>query len=144
MKLRHLQSISKGMPMSKLLRCALIFAVGFGMLLSNASAQTAARMQLGVNYDYVGANAPPGACGCFSLNGGSGWFGYNFDHGLTLVAEVSGSHAANINGSAADLTLTSYLFGPRYSRQFKNRLLPFAQVLLGGAHASGALTPSPS
>jgi len=114
------------------------------MLLSNASAQTATRMQLGVNYDYVGANAPPGGCGCFSLNGGSGWFGYNFDRSLALVGEVSGSHAGNINGTPSDLTLTSYLFGPRYSRQFKNRLLPFAQVLLGGAHASGALTPSPS
>ena len=114
------------------------------MLLSNASAQTATRMQLGVNYDYVGANAPPGGCGCFSLNGGSGWFGYNFDRGLALVAEVSGSHAANINGTGSDLTLTSYLFGPRYSRQVRSHILPFAQVLLGGAHSSGALTPSPS
>ena len=100
---------------------------------------TLAPPQVTVSSNYVGANAPPGGCGCFSLNGGSGWFGYDFDRGLALVAEVSGSHAANINGTASDLTLTSYLFGPRYSRQFKNRLLPFAQVLLGGAHASGAL-----
>jgi peptidoglycan-associated lipoprotein len=144
MKLSHQQFISRGIPMSKLLRSALTFAAGVGLLLSNASGQTAARMQLGVNYDYVGANAPPSGCGCFSLNGGSAWFGYNFDHGLALVAEVSGSHAANINGTTSDLTLTSYLFGPRYSKRVRNRLRPFAEILLGGAHASGALTPSPS
>ncbi|MFZ0318984.1 MAG: outer membrane beta-barrel protein [Candidatus Sulfotelmatobacter sp.] len=130
--------------MSKFLRSVLIFAFGFGMLLSNASAQTATRMQLGVNYDYVGANAPPGDCGCFSLNGGSGWFGYNLDRGLALIGDVSVTHASYINATDSDLTLTSYLFGPRYSRVVRSRFLPFAQVLIGGAHASGALATSSS
>ena len=30
------------------------------------------RYELGLNYNYFHANAPPGQCGCFSLNGGSG------------------------------------------------------------------------
>jgi peptidoglycan-associated lipoprotein len=36
------------------------------------------------------------------------------------------------------------LFGGRFSHRIGDRLLPFAQVLLGGAHASGTLAPQNS
>ena len=35
------------------------------------------RIEFGVNYNYFHANAPPGQCGCFMMNGGSGTFTYN-------------------------------------------------------------------
>ncbi len=133
--------------MSKLFRAAILLAVCFGLLALSTpktSAQTFERMELGANYSYVRTNAPPGGCGCFSMNGGSGWFGYNFDRSLALVGEVGSERASNIDGTTAGLTLTSFLVGPRYSWHRGNRVVPFGQLLLGGAHASGDLTPAAS
>jgi peptidoglycan-associated lipoprotein len=135
------------MTMSKLFRTVILLAASFGLLLlgaSRTSAQTFDSMELGGNYDYVRTNAPPGGCGCFSMNGGSGWFGYNFNSRLGLVGEVGSEFASNINGTSGSLTLTSYLFGPRYSWHHTNRVVPFGQLLLGGAYGSGALTPTAS
>ena len=133
--------------MSKSYRTAILLAASFGLLLlgaSRTSAQSFDRMELGGNYDYARSNAPPGGCGCFSMNGGGGWFGYNFDHRLALGGEVGSVRASNIFGASAGLTLTSFLVGPRYSWHRSHRFSAFAQVLLGGAHSSGALTPGSS
>lgn len=101
------------------------------------------KLEAGVDYNYVRANGPPGGCGCFSMNGGNVWVGYHLTDSFSVVAEFSGQHAGNINGSGEDLTLFSYLFGPRYTLRKSERWLPFGQVLLGGAHASGSFEPSP-
>jgi outer membrane immunogenic protein len=147
MNLRAGQSIRGEMRMSKLFRAAILPTICFGWLAlsaSGTSAQTFDRMELGANYNYLRTNAPPNACGCFSLNGGGGWFAYNFTDSLALVGEVGSARASNIDGTAAGLTLTSFLGGPRYSLPLNYRIVPFAQLLLGGAHASGALTPGAS
>jgi outer membrane immunogenic protein len=102
------------------------------------------RLELGVDYNYVRANGPPGECGCFSMNGGNIWAAYNFSHSFSAVAEFSAQHAGNINATGEDLTLFSYLFGPRYTFRKSDRWLPFGQVLFGGAHATGSYEPSPS
>jgi len=99
-------------------------------------------LELGVDYNYVRANGPPGGCGCFSMNGGNAWAGYRLSDSFSAVAEFSAQQAGNINGSGEDLTLFSYLFGPRYTLEKSERWLPFGQVLLGGAHASGSFEPS--
>ena len=128
--------------MAKLFRAAILLAACLGLLLLSASriwAQSE-RMELGANYNYVRTNAPPGDCGCFSMNGGSGWFGYNFGRGLGLLGEVGSQYASNINSTTADLTLTSFLVGPRFAWHRGHRIAPFGEVLVGGAHASGALT----
>jgi len=106
-----------------------------------AVAQDVPVAEVGADYNYVHTNAPPGGCGCFSMNGGDGWFAYNFNSSLSAVALLSGQHASNIAGSGADLTLTSYLFGPRYSWRKSGRYMPFGQLLLGGAHAGGSFAP---
>jgi peptidoglycan-associated lipoprotein len=106
-----------------------------------ADAQDVPLAEAGADYNYVHTNAPPGGCGCFSMNGGDGWLAYNFSQSFAAVALVSGQHASNIAGSGADLTLTSYLFGPRYSWRKSGRFVPFGQLLLGGAHASGSFAP---
>lgn len=106
-----------------------------------ADAQDVPLAEVGGDYNYVHTNAPPGGCGCFSMNGGDGWLAYNFSHSWSAVALVSGQHASNIEGSGADLTLTSYLFGPRYSWRKSGRYIPFGQLLLGGAHAAGSFAP---
>jgi len=65
--------------MPKLFRAAILlgFFAGFiGLSARPASAQVA-RMEVGGEYSFVNTNAPPGGCGCFSMNGGTGWFVYN-------------------------------------------------------------------
>jgi hypothetical protein len=60
---------------------------------------------------------------------------------VAIVGLVRGQRASDIDGSGDDLTLTSLVAGPRYSIAVTRRFVPFAQVLLGGVHASGSLAP---
>jgi outer membrane immunogenic protein len=69
------------------------------------------------------------------MNGSDVWAAYNVASSLAAVAQFSVQHASNVNGSSADLTLKSYLFGARYSRGNSSRFAPFVQALFGGSHA---------
>lgn len=91
------------------------------------------RMEVGLNYDYVHANAPPGQCGCFSLNGGSATFTYNFRPSWAAVADVMVAHASNVGATQQNITIVNYLFGPRYSYRNHTRFVPYGQFLFGGA-----------
>lgn len=123
----------------------LLMAAGFiAMAPRPAGAQGGSLVDVGVAYNYVWTNAPAGGCGCFALNGGSGWVAFNFSHSLGIVGEVAGQQASNISGSGADLTLTSFLAGPRYRWTYSRRFAPFVQALAGVAHASGGLAPGSS
>ncbi|MGA2417197.1 MAG: outer membrane beta-barrel protein [Candidatus Sulfotelmatobacter sp.] len=127
----------------------------FFLSFSGASAQIIDQMKVGANYTYVRGNAPPGVCGCFSMNGGSGSLEYDASPRWALVAEVSGERASSIGGNPAGLTLTSFTLGPRYSWHYPDlgsilfsqgihkalvRIVPFGEFLVGVAHESGALT----
>jgi peptidoglycan-associated lipoprotein len=134
------------MGMPKLFRAAILlgfFTSFIGLSARPVSAQVA-RMEVGGEYSFVNTNAPPGGCGCFSMNGGTGWFAYNLFPNLAVIGEIGGEYASNIDHTSADLTLTSFLGGARYSRRWFKEIAPFGQLLLGGAHASGALTPTSS
>src|ERR1700722_12439403 len=91
------------------------------------------RFELGANYNYFHANAPPGQCGCFSLNGGSGTVVYNITSRWAAVADLTVGHATNVDNSLQNITIFNYLFGPRYTRRMKSRFVPYGQILLGGA-----------
>lgn len=120
----------------------LLLAPGVGVLAPwPARAQSRSLVDVGVAYNYVRSNAPAGGCGCFSLNGGSGWAAFNFTRSLGIVGEIASQHASDISSTGADLTLTSFLAGPRYTWTRGGRFAPFAQVLLGGTHAGGTLAP---
>jgi outer membrane immunogenic protein len=114
------------------------------MVPRRAVAQNGSRVDVGVDYNYVHSNLPAGGCGCFALNGGSGWIGLNLSHSIGVVGEIASQHTSNISGSGSDLTLTSFLAGPRYRRTVARRLSPFVQLLIGGAHAGGTLAPGSS
>ena len=100
--------------------------------------------EVGADYNYVRANGPPGGCGCFSMNGGNIWASVRLAHGFSAVGEFSGQYSNDVNATGADLTLYSYVFGPRYTLGSSRRWRPFAQLLVGGAHASGAFEPAAS
>ncbi|MFZ0519925.1 MAG: outer membrane beta-barrel protein [Candidatus Acidiferrales bacterium] len=136
------------MNVRKLFQSVVLILCGLaGMMLfvpACGAQESGTPLEAGVDYNYVRANGPPGGCSCFSMNGGNAWVAYEFSHGVSAVAEFSGQHAGNINATGEDLTLFSYLFGPRYTVRMSDRWLPFGQVLLGGAHASGTFEPSGS
>lgn len=102
-----------------------------------AEAQDTPRVEVGLDYNYVHSNAPPGGCGCISMNGGDGWVAFNFTHSFAGVAQISGQRASDIDGvSGSDLTFVSYLFGPRFSLRRSDRFMPFGQALFGMTHAT--------
>lgn len=80
------------------------------------------------------------------MNGGSASVAFNFNRWIGLVADVGGYDNSQIvltgNGVNEPLTLnangTAYTFlvGPRLSFRNTTRFTPFAQVLVGGIHAS--------
>jgi outer membrane immunogenic protein len=91
------------------------------------------RLEVGANYNYIRANAPPGHCGCFGLNGGSAMFLMNVTPRWSGVADITLAHAGQVDGTAQNITIINYLFGPRYTRRMRSRYVPYAQVLFGGA-----------
>ena len=109
---------------------------------TRASAQDTPVIAFGADYTLVRANGPPGGCSCAYLQGGNAWLSFGLTRHISAVAEGSSQHANNINSTGTDLTLTSFLFGARFTVWKLGRLEPFGQVLLGGAHASGSFAPS--
>jgi outer membrane immunogenic protein len=111
-------------------------------------AQQSSAVDVGLAYNFVRANVPPGVCACFSMNGGSVSAAWQLRPQLALVGDVGAVHAGSIFSEGYDLTLTTFLFGPRFyvprrknrSEQSVHAPVPFVQVLFGGAHASGTLS----
>jgi outer membrane immunogenic protein len=99
----------------------------------NGSSDEITRFEVGANYNYFHANAPPGQCGCFSLNGGSATVVYNIRPAWAAVADLTIGHATNVDNSLQNITIFNYLFGPRYTRRTSSRFVPYGEVLLGGA-----------
>src|SRR5882724_1503277 len=95
------------------------------------------RYDVEVGYSYVHANALPGGCDCFGLNGGFVSGGYYLNNWLSIAGQFTGQHSGSANG----LTLMTFMAGPR-AEYAKNRFVPFAQVLFGGARGSNSYFPT--
>jgi len=107
-----------------------------------ASAQS--KIDASVSYELQRSNGPAGDCGCFNLQGGRVDASYLVLERVTIVGEISGAHASNITGSGLDLSLLTYMAGPRYSIRMKYGLKPFAQFLAGGVHGFDSTFPHPT
>ena len=95
----------------------------------------------GVSYHWMRTNAAPGDCGCFSLNGFGVSGSWNI-HGAWSLATEFGAEFRAVASSQNSLTVTSFVAGARYRipqpwLKGAHRPLPFAQFLIGPAHASG-------
>lgn len=117
-------------------------SAALGQAVPTARASTTGDAAL--TYHWVRSNTQPGDCGCFDLNGGSVSGSWNVRPRFAVVAEVSGEYAGNGPSTGNSLTLISYLAGARYGlRQPRLRkpheLQPFAQLLVGAAHAGGGI-----
>lgn len=101
---------------------------------ASAGAEATPRFELSLGYNFLRVNAPPGDCGCFSLNGGYGSIAVNVTRGVSVVADGSAAFAGNVDGTRQSMLLGTYLFGPRYSwRRPAGRIAPFGQAQFGGA-----------
>jgi len=92
--------------------------------------ETTPKYEVGLNYSWLhvnSANYDYQRTG----NGGSGYFEYNLNSIVGLVADFGGY--ANTRTGINDKALT-YLFGPRFSWRH-SRLTPYVQFLFGGAYA---------
>ena len=101
------------------------------------------RLDLAVGYNFIRANAPPADCGCFSMNGTFIGANYNLNRWFSVAAEGTAGHATKISSLGQNLTLTTFMGGPRVS-WVHDRYIPFAQFMAGGAHGSGSYFPSGS
>jgi hypothetical protein len=123
---------------------AATLALAMPALPQSAAAQTRDNTALEVTLAWSGdrTNAPPGGCACFWMQGGKAEASANFGHRFSIVSEIAGEHANNINSAHESLGLVTYLFGPRYTWRLHGRFVPFAQFLIGGVHGFDALFPN--
>jgi hypothetical protein len=112
------------------LACTSILAIfGFDGVATAQEVYTP-KYEVGVNYSWLhvnSANYDYQRTG----NGGSGYFEYNLNKTLGLVADFGGY--ANTR-TGIDEKLLTYMFGPRFNWRH-SRLNPYAQFLFGGGYA---------
>src|SRR5271170_551536 len=88
-----------------LLLLALPWALHAQATPSGLAAGDVPRLEMGLNYNYFHANAPPGQCGCFGMNGGSGTVVYNITSKWGAVADLTVGHATNVDNSLQNITI---------------------------------------
>ena len=103
----------------------------------SASAQESApKVDIFAGYSYLQANPNVAGFDSFHLNGGTASIAYNVTTSWSGVADFAGYNNGNLLGTHASGTLSTYLFGPRYSFRHFRKITPFGQVLFGDAHAN--------
>lgn len=108
----------------------MILLAGLILLTAAASrAQDTPAAEVSASYSYLRFGVSNGV----NQNGASVSVAGNFNHWLGLAADVGGYHKSQ--GGATFNTYT-YMGGPRFSYRKSGRVVPFAQVLFGGARGS--------
>jgi outer membrane immunogenic protein len=106
---------------------------------AGAHGQVATSIDAFVGYSYFHANAPPGECGCFSMNGGTGEFSTLLGHGISALVDVGGYYQGNVDKTGRTLQVETFLFGPRFSTHHWRRVTLFGESMFGGSMGSGTL-----
>jgi outer membrane immunogenic protein len=101
--------------------------------------QETPRAEVFAGYTGLRSNEPPAACGCFWMNGGSVSASYNLNSWVGMAGDFGAVHSGNVNSMGLDLTIASYLFGPRVSYRKHERFTLFGQFLMGWAYQNGSL-----
>lgn len=104
--------------------------------------------EVAITYSYMRANASPGNCGCFDLNGGSAELAVRAYRNLSAVVDITGVYAASTSIRGQSLGLFSFTGGPRFSYPLYHighaQMIPFAQGLVGAAHGFDGQFPTHS
>lgn len=99
---------------------------------SVAQAQNIPVADVGMGYGFI--EVPQGFT--FMMHGGNAAVTVNANNWLGFVGDFGAYHAH----PGVSLTTETYTFGPRFSYRALGRFTPFAQLLLGGQHASAVTT----
>jgi opacity protein-like surface antigen len=114
----------------------------FGFLLLSGAAtfaQENPRFDVFAGYSYVRANPNVAGSENFSLNGGSASLTYHWRDWISGVADFGGYTNGSVPGTGSGGTLSTYLFGPRFSYRSYHRMTPFVETLFGVARASQSI-----
>ena len=132
----------KRSPFAKLFSLFLLFAVTVARAQNTAEAPyglgsgQAPVLQVGVQYQATRANAPPGQCGCFWMEGGGVQANLSVRPNWSAMFDVYYGSNSKVNGTDEQLSIFNYVLGPRYSYRTTTRYTPYAQVLAGASHVS--------
>jgi outer membrane protein OmpA-like peptidoglycan-associated protein len=100
------------------------------------------RFEVSGMYDYVNFS-PGGSFENFNNHGASASFTYNANKWLGFTAELGGYHhdiqTSNPNVAVENAWMT-YFFGPRVNLRRFDRFVPFAEIMVGGAHGGSEFT----
>ena len=95
---------------------ALVMVLGTaGLASAQAEHGGIPQVEFAVSYSYMRANASPGNCGCFNLNGGSAEVAVRTYRNLSAVFDMTGVYAAATSIPGQSLGLLSFTGGPRFS-----------------------------
>lgn len=95
------------------------------------------RAEVGFGYSYLHTNAPPGGCGCFSMNGFVIQFGYPVGRrGWSGVGDITWETNRNVLNTGTAFHLAAFDAGVRY-RFIRGKWEPFGEVMAGGIEAAG-------
>lgn len=118
---------------------------------AEANGQITPKFEIAFLYQYVNFS-PGGAFRNFNSHGGSGEVAYNPSRWLGIVGQaggytftrdlspIAGSNPTLTNPAATDGGFSTLLFGPRLNLRKFDHFVPFAEFLIGFAHAGGAVT----
>jgi outer membrane protein OmpA-like peptidoglycan-associated protein len=101
------------------------------------------RADVSIGFIHVDANAPPGICNCFGVNGGYINAEYKLKPWLGIIGDFTGGHGNDISDLHQNLTLLTYMGGARVSFPH-GRFVPYVQMLAGEAHGSDSYFPTSS
>ena len=108
----------------------MILLAGLILLTAAASrAQDTPAAEVSASYSYLRFGVSNGV----NLNGASVSVAGNFNHWLGLAVDVGGYHKSQ---GGATFNTYSYLGGPRFSYRKSGRVVPFAQIMFGGARGT--------
>jgi outer membrane immunogenic protein len=130
------------MRMRSILLATILTLAGASAAMAQASSANSYSGDAAATIHYVRVNAGPGQCGCFNLWGGGLSGSWNFRGPWSVVSEISAENSSGDPATSSSLTLTSYMAGVRYRLpqpwlEGPHKPQPFAQLLIGGAHAGG-------
>ena len=107
----------------------------------SAFAQDVPKVDIFLGYSMLRANSDQGI-DAFTMNGGLGTLGLNFNSHFAAEFEFGGYSTEHINGRDLDTTNLTYLFGPRLSLNRSRKFDPYVHFLFGGDRITTSGTPS--
>jgi len=102
-----------------------------------------ASIDLGVNYVADLANAPPGTCGCFAMQGGGVNARLRLTDRLSAVADFSVVNTGKVPSYNFGLSLMTVMAGPQFRHRL-GRYTPYGQFLLGAVRGFNSVFPPSS